>query len=197
MKLDALVARHRHAMMRIECSALRGPVHGVLRRAFEPESRQPRAGPTDDHRHKQEHAMTEAWLYQVRVRLAPPFAEMVRTDPGNPALAALNTLLARHQARLKCQFDAFADYVAEAERAGTEHYPLYRWTRETIENPAKKAKYLEAFTLYVNGQEVYEGALADALEADLRALAHEGVTDIRRLDTNPANNPQPPSCNKA
>jgi hypothetical protein len=137
--------------------------------------------------------MAEAWQYQVRVRLAPDFAEMARKDPDNAALADLSALLERHHAAMKCQYDAFADYVAEAERNGTEHYPLYRWTRETIENPEKKAKYLQAFTLYVNGDEVYDQALADALEADLRALASAAIADIRKLDTNPANNPQPPS----
>jgi hypothetical protein len=96
---------------------------------------------------------------------------------------------------LKCQYDAFADYVAQAERDGIEHYPLYRWTRETIENPAKKAKYLEAFTLYVNGDEVYDKAFADALEEALQLLASDAIVDIRKLDTNPANNPQPPSYN--
>jgi hypothetical protein len=140
------------------------------------------------------------WQYQVRVRLASRYAEMARNEAGDAgdadhaaALADLNALLARHHARLKCQYDAFADYVAEAERHGTEQYPLYRWTRETIENPEKKAKYLEAFTIYVNDDEVYDKALADALEADLQALNSEAVTDIRKLDTNPANNPQPPS----
>jgi len=80
------------------------------------------------------------WQYQVRVRLSPRYAELARKDRSNPALSSLNTLLERHDAQLKCQFDAFADYVAEAEREGTEHYPLYRWTRETIENPEKEAK---------------------------------------------------------
>jgi hypothetical protein len=137
--------------------------------------------------------MTEAWQYQVRVRLAPRFAEMARKEPSHTELAPIGALLAKHHAALKCQYDAFADYVAAAEREGTEHYPLYRWTRETIENPEKKAKYLEAFTLYVNGDEVYDKAIADALASDLEALASEAIVDIRKLDTNPANNPQPPS----
>jgi hypothetical protein len=98
---------------------------------------------------------------------------------------------------MKCQYDAFADYVAQAQRDGVEHYPLYRWTRETIENPAKKAKYLEAFTLYVNGDEVYDKALADALEADLQSLRSDALIDIRKFDTNPAHNPQPPSYNNS
>lgn len=137
--------------------------------------------------------MTESWQYQVRIRLAPDYAALARTDPASEKLAPLNALLIRHNAQLKCQYDAFADYVAQAERDGIEHYPLYRWTRETIENPAKKARYLEAFTLYVNGDEVYDEALADALEADLQLLASEAITDIRKFDTNPAHNPQPPS----
>ncbi|WP_250436421.1 hypothetical protein [Caballeronia sp. ATUFL_F2_KS9A] len=137
--------------------------------------------------------MTESLQYQVRIHLAPDHAMLARRDPANEKLAAINALLIEHDAQLKCQYDAFVDYVAQAERDGIEHYPLYRWTRETIENPAKKAKYLEAFTLYVNGDEVYDKALADALEADLRSLASAAITDIRKFDTNPAHNPQPPS----
>jgi len=141
--------------------------------------------------------MTEAWQYQVRIRLAPEYADLARRDPANEKLASINALLIQHDAQLQCQYDAFADYVAHAERDGIEHYPLYRWTRETIENPAKKAKYLQAFTLYVNGDEVYDKPLADALEAGLRALASDAITDIRTFDTNPAHNPQPPSNNNS
>lgn len=141
--------------------------------------------------------MTESWQYQVRIRLAPEYAALARQDPASEKLAPINGVLIRHAAQLKCQYDAFADYVAQAERDGIEHYPLYRWTRETIENPAKKSKYLEAFTLYVNGDEVYDKALADALEEALRLLASDAIIDIRKLNTNPANNPQPPSYNNS
>jgi hypothetical protein len=140
------------------------------------------------------------WQYQVRVRLSPRYAELARKDRSSPALSSLNRVLERHDAQLKCQFDAFADYVAEAKREGTEHYPLYRWTRETIENPEKKAKYLEAFTLYVNGDEVYDKAIADALELDLQELAAHAsdvIVDVRKFDTNPAHNPQPPSYDRS
>ncbi|SAK87755.1 hypothetical protein [Caballeronia ptereochthonis] len=137
--------------------------------------------------------MNESWQYQVRIKLAPEYATMARRDPSNEKLAPINTVLAKHNAEPKCQYDAFADYVAQAERDGIEHYPLYRWTRETIENRAKKAKYLESFTLYVNGEEVYEKGVADALEADLQSLATDAIAEIRKYDTNPANNPQPPS----
>ncbi|MDR5760249.1 hypothetical protein [Caballeronia sp. LZ035] len=137
--------------------------------------------------------MNPVLLYQVRIRLAPECAARARQDEFDDKLAPLGALLAKHDAVLICQYDAFAGYVAQAEREGIEGYPLYRWTRDTIENPAKKAKYLEAFTFHVNGDEVYEKPLADALEADLHALASDAITEIRKYDTNPANNPQPPS----
>jgi hypothetical protein len=138
--------------------------------------------------------MTGSWNYQIRIDLAPEFAEAARTDPGNPALAPLMAILAKHGTALKCQFDAFADYVAEAEKHGATGDPLYRWTKATIENPAKKEKYLKSFTLYAGGREVYEKAIADALEADIRPLVGGGVIlRMAKHDTNPANNPQPPA----
>jgi hypothetical protein len=137
--------------------------------------------------------MSEPWQYQVRIDLADELAEVARRDPGNPALAPLPDILRKHHAALKCQFDAFAGYVAEAERHGLENYPLYHWTKATIENPAKKAKYLTSFTLYVDDNEVYAKDKADALESDLQPLVGGSlITRLAKHDTNPANNPQPP-----
>jgi hypothetical protein len=137
--------------------------------------------------------MTDQWRYQIRLYLSDEFADLARRDPGNPALKPLAEVLTRHHATMKCQFDAFADYVAEAEKHGPEDYPLYAWTKATIENPAKKAKYIKSFTLYVNGDEVYAKDLADALEQDLQPLVGGAlVTRLSKHDTNPANNPQPP-----
>ena len=137
--------------------------------------------------------MSDQWQYQVRIYLADEFAELARRDPNDPALAPLPEILAKHRATLKCQFDAFADYVAEAERNGTEAYPLHAWTKATIEDPVKKAKYLKSFALYVAGREVYPKEQADPLEADLQPLAGGPlVTRLSKHDTNPAKNPQPP-----
>ncbi len=138
--------------------------------------------------------MSNQWQYQVRIDLADEFSETVRRDPGDPAIEPLADILSRHHATLKCQFDAFADYVGEAEKNGTEDYPLYEWTKATIEDPAKKAKYVKSFTLYVDGDEVYAKDKADALESDLRPLVGgKLVTRMSKHDTNPANNPQPPA----
>jgi hypothetical protein len=138
--------------------------------------------------------MPEAWQYQLRIDLTDAAAEVARRAPDDPALAPLPEILRRHGATMKSQYDAFAGYVAEAEREGSERYPLYQWTKDTIENPAKKAKYLKSFTLYVGGDEVYSKDQADALEAALQPLVGGGlITRLARHDTNPANNPQPPA----
>jgi len=138
--------------------------------------------------------MSSQWQYQIRVDLADAFAEKARHDPHDPAIKPISDILTAHGATLRSQFDAFADYVAEAERNGTGNYPLYAWTKATIERPDKKAKYVKSFTLYVNGEEVYGQEAADALEAALRPLLGGGlITRLSRHDTNPANNPQPPA----
>ncbi len=80
---------------------------------------------------------------------------------------------------MKCQFDAFADYVSEAEANGID--------------PAKKAKYTKSFALYVGGEEVYERDKADKLEAELKPLVGGPIiVQMFKYDTDPAHNPQPP-----
>ena len=138
--------------------------------------------------------MTEQWLYQIRINLADDAAEAARRDPGDPSVKPLADILARHNTSMKSQYDAFADYVAAAEEHGVETFPLYKWTKVTIEDPAKKAKYLKSFTLYADGDEVYSKEKADALEADLQPLVGGAiVTRLAKHDTNPANNPQAPA----
>jgi hypothetical protein len=138
--------------------------------------------------------MSPQWKYQIRIYLDGEVAEAARIDPGSQDLKWLTSVLAKHHAKLRCQFDLFAEYVAEAERVGTKDYPLYEWTKATIEDPVKKAKYVESFSLYVDDQEVYAKEIADALETDLMPLVDSAL--IKRLskhDSNPANNPQPPT----
>jgi len=138
--------------------------------------------------------MNDQRKFQIRIDLSEAHAEIARRDPDGAALAPLRAVLDGHHAALKCQFDAFADYVAEAEKHGIDRYPLYAWTKATIEDLAKKAKYLKSFTLYVDGEEVYAKEKADALELDLRPLVDSGlIPRLARYDTNPANNPQPPA----
>src|SRR5207247_2163561 len=85
----------------------------------------------------------------VRARLHKILAE-------RPSISPLTDILNRHDAVMTCQFDAFAGYVSEAESKGIENYPLYEWTKKTVEDPAKQAKYTKSFALYVGGREIYE-----------------------------------------
>lgn len=137
--------------------------------------------------------MEPTWQFQFRITVSPELAGDLRANSQGVSHAALHDVLCRHNATLKCQFDAFADYVSEAEQQGAENYPLYRWTLQTIENPEKKAKYLQSFTVYVNDDEIYGKEIADVMEAELQSLvSDDGIKSVARFDTNPANNPQPP-----
>ena len=137
--------------------------------------------------------MADAWQFQVRITVAPELADALRSRGRHEGRARLEAILRQRDASLKCQFDAFADYVEEAERAGRDRYPLYQWTKDTIGNPEKKAKYLKSFAVYVSGEEVYGKEVADWLYAQLYDLTGKaGIESVSRFDTNPANNPQPP-----
>ena len=137
--------------------------------------------------------MRDQWQDQLRIYLADELAEVARRDAAAPALGPLLRVLEKHSATMKCQLDAFADYVAEAEARGFDGYPLYAWTKATIEDPVRRAKHLRSFALHVKGDAVYPKQEADALEADLQPVL-DGTSILRmsRHDTNPANNPQMP-----
>ena len=139
--------------------------------------------------------MGEELKYQLRLTLSDPFAKVARNHADDPSIAPLTRLLQGHDAALKCQYDAFADYVKEAEANGVEAYPLYAWTKKTVDDPAKEAKYTKSFTLYVGGDEVYERSKADALEADLKPLVGGPiVAQMFRYDTDPVHSPHPPQA---
>jgi len=131
--------------------------------------------------------------FQLRLTLSDEFAQAARNNPGDASISALADILSRHDGVMKCQFDAFADYVSEAEANGIENFPLYEWTKKTIEDPAKKAKYTKSFALYVGGEEVYERDKAGKLEAELKPLVGGPIiVQMFKYDTDPAHNPQPP-----
>jgi hypothetical protein len=142
--------------------------------------------------------MSDDLKYQLRLTLRDDYAPLARNEPESPLIAPLTAILNRHDAVMKCQFDAFADYVSEAEANGIENYPLYEWTKKTIEDPAKEVKYTKSFTLYVGGDEVYAKDKADALEAELKPVVGGAiVAQMFRYDTDPAHNPQPPKSTRA
>ena len=138
--------------------------------------------------------MATEWNYQIRLTLTAEASKKFREVPADPKFSELNSVLGNHGAALKCQFDAFAEYVSEAEREGQENYALYQWTKDTIEDAEKKSKYLRSFTVYVLEEQIYSAALAEPLEHDLKSLkSSEFILGISKYDTNPAKNPQMPA----
>jgi len=137
--------------------------------------------------------MDAEWEYQIRITLDERKSLLARQDPTDPTLAPLGHILSRHNASLICQYDAFAGYCASAEIEGVDQYPLYKWTKDTIEDPIKKNKFLKSFTFYIDDMQVYEKAKAEQLEKELQPLLKNGLIDaLFKHDTNPANNPHPP-----
>lgn len=138
--------------------------------------------------------MAIEWNYQIHIDLDDPLADLARKNVAAPALKPLEDVLGKHDARLRNQYDACTDYVADAEKLGTEHFPLYRSTKAMVEDRDKKAIPLRSFFLFIRGQEVYEKSLAEALEADLQPLVAAGVIEnLSTVFTNPASNPLPPA----
>jgi len=134
------------------------------------------------------------WKYQIRINLADEFATAARADLDDPKLAPLKAVLDRHGVTLKNQFDAFAGFCAEAEAAQQTDTPLYRWTKDLVDNPNKERQYASRFTVYEGENQIYSEELADAVMADLEPLKDSGMIKvISKIDSNPANNPQPPA----
>jgi hypothetical protein len=138
--------------------------------------------------------MSDDWDYQLRFKLSDESADAARRHPQNPAYKPIADILVKHGATATSVYDAFVNYVAVAEAEGVEGFPLYKWTKATIEDPEKIAKHKVSFAIHVKGAEVYDKASADALEADLRPLADSGLlVSLTKHDTNPQNNPQAPA----
>lgn len=82
--------------------------------------------------------MSENWLYQIRFKLSPENAALIHSGKSLSFFDEIIGILERHNASAVCQYNAFAGYVAEAEKYGIAEYPLYKWTKATIEDTEKK-----------------------------------------------------------
>ena len=112
----------------------------------------------------------------------------------NETAEKIVNLAKKHKTSLVCTLDAFSGYVNEAEKNGIDNYPLYAWTKRTIENKEKAKKHSEAFAFYYKEEQVYPKKIAEKLHDDFLVLYEEGaLKELRLIDTNPDNNPQPPT----
>ena len=133
------------------------------------------------------------WLYQVRIRVSERLSESLRSGRHTDLANNLNKISNEHGMSLVCTYDAFKGYCDEAEKNGIEEYALYDWTKATIENPEKKAKHLKSFAFYRGLEQIYEKELALLLEKKLLDLGlSDDLLEVKVIDSNPANNPQPP-----
>ena len=131
-------------------------------------------------------------LYQVRLDVTEDIAQEVRNKNYYKLNEYIDAILLKVDAELICQFDAFNNFVIECEKEDNTNNALYKWTKDTIENNLKKKKYLKSFTIYVNGQQLYEKKTADYLESEIKKLNEKRILKISKYNSDPKNNPQPP-----
>ena len=133
------------------------------------------------------------WLYQIRIKVSEQLSKDLRSVNSSSLAKEINKIASDNGSKLVCTFDAFAEYCEEAEREGIENYELYHWTKSTIDNPEKKAKHLKSFAFYEGDNQVYRKELAYSIQQCLKDLdSGNDIVEINMIDSNPANNPQPP-----
>ena len=131
-------------------------------------------------------------LYQVRLDVTEDIAQEVRNKNYYKLNEYIDAILHKVDAELICQFDAFNNFVIECEKENNTNNALYKWTKDTIDNSVKKKKYLKSFTVYVNGEQLYEKKTADYLESEIKKLNEKRILKISKYNSDPKNNPQPP-----
>tara|TARA_B100000963_G_scaffold246364_1_gene215732 strand:- start:43 stop:471 length:429 start_codon:yes stop_codon:yes gene_type:complete len=133
------------------------------------------------------------WLYQVRIKLNQSFADDLRSDSNLDLSKEINKIARNHKTRPVCTLDGFLDYVKEAEKNDIEEYPLYHWTKSVVDDPQKKIKHSKSFAFYFGDEQIYEKQRAQSLYNDLLELNDENkIEEVKIIDSNPRNNPQPP-----
>ncbi len=133
------------------------------------------------------------WLYQVRIKLNQSFADDLRGDSNLDLSKEINKIARNHRTRPVCTLDGFLDYVKEAEKNDIEEYPLYHWTKSVVDDPQKKIKHSKSFAFYFGDEQIYEKQRAQSLYNDMLELNDENkIEEIKIIDSNPRNNPQPP-----
>ena len=135
------------------------------------------------------------WQYQVRIKTSERLSRTLRTNDTSSLADKLRAISQAHGMTIVNTFDAFKGYCDEAEENGIEKYSLYHWTKSTIDDPEKKAKHLKGFAFYKGeADQIYEKELAESLFANLEEIGlNDDLVEIKLIDSNPANNPQPPS----
>ena len=138
--------------------------------------------------------MKKNWLYQVRIRVDTELSDSLRANQLTGTSGIIFSLASQYGLRPVCTYDAFRGYCLEAEANKLEDFPLYEWTKNTIENPEKIEKHKKSFAFYKENKQIYEEDLAKSFYEKLKPLLEENkIQELNLIDSNPANNPQPPT----
>jgi hypothetical protein len=138
--------------------------------------------------------MNNKLFYQIRIYFSSEFTNIYKNKIRMEAKDKLLKILRKHNADLLSQYDGFMGYILESEKENNINTPLYKWTKDSLKNTSKVDKYHNSYTIYVNSEEVYPKEVADSLENHLTEIVDgKFIIRISKHDTNPVNNPQPPS----
>ena len=138
--------------------------------------------------------MNNKLFYQIRIYFSSEFTNIYKNKIRMEAKDKLFKILRKHNANLLSQYDGFMGYILESEKENNINTPLYKWTKDSLKNKSKVDKYHNSYTIYVNSEEVYPKEVADSLENHLTEIVDgKFIIRISKHDTNPVNNPQPPS----
>ena len=136
--------------------------------------------------------MNRELLYQLRVDLEQNAAQELINTKNINSCKSLEKIIKEENGELVCQFMAFSKFVEECERNNLTDTPLYKWTKDTIENKKKKEKYMKSFTIYIKNQQLYQKEVADRIENKILNLGCRCILKVNKYNSDPKNNPQPP-----
>ena len=135
--------------------------------------------------------MTE-WMYQIRIVVTSELSADLRALRSSASAKAISKIAADNAMEPVCTFDAFQAYCDEAEKYELHEFPLYHWTKSTVDDPVKKEKHQKSFAFYRDYDQIYSKDVAEALYDDLLVLNSPDILEVKIIDSNPKNNPQPP-----
>ena len=82
-------------------------------------------------------------LYQLRIDFDEKAAKELISSKNINSCKELSSVLEEENAKLICQYEAFSLFVKECEQNNLTSTPLYKWTKDTIENKDKKTSILQ------------------------------------------------------
>tara|TARA_Y100001954_G_C15282379_1_gene347334 strand:- start:84 stop:527 length:444 start_codon:yes stop_codon:yes gene_type:complete len=132
-------------------------------------------------------------LYQIRVDFEEIAAISIRNNNYKTKFLLLFNVLKDFDAELVSQYDAFKLFTEECEKDKNTDNPLYRWTKDVINNQSKIEKYKKSFTVYVKSNQLYDKDTAYKIKECLIKLNYKEIMRINIYNSDPKNNPQPPS----